>query len=249
MGIFSERCRNYFCSWRRQRIWIFAAELLDDNSSSDLVRGFSALAIPFCFAIAAIRYKEQIFWMDEISITVDIVCRNDIRSGNNWRLLGIRSSRLGRGLLGMGSCWKFSLMPWIIISGNPHIQWWRRGKLRGFKNQVCPSIMAFVMVLYSTFLTEAEFWCDSSVHSFGSRGQEFIYFLWWFFFSLLDSSIIWSPLQTESKGHQQTSLLALSENLHCLQGAVVLSTVSTPCYSGRNKLADNFKELDWCRIL
>ncbi|MBK7252853.1 MAG: cytochrome c biogenesis protein CcsA [Ignavibacteria bacterium] len=101
--------------------------------------------------------------------------------GNNaWEVTGLTSSRLGR-LLGWDPVENSSLVPWIIIVAAIHTML-AEEKTSGYKkSSLILCIMAFVMVLYSTFLTRQG---NSVIHlctRLWIRDRKYICFLLYFF--------------------------------------------------------------------
>ncbi|HMS66475.1 MAG TPA: cytochrome c-type biogenesis CcmF C-terminal domain-containing protein, partial [Ignavibacteria bacterium] len=87
------------------------------------------------------------------------------------------------GVLGWGGYWGWdpvensSFVPWIVIVAGIHsmIAEEKTGKFKKTSLMLC--IIAFVLVLYSTFLTRSGILGDASVHSFVDPGQEVYLFL------------------------------------------------------------------------
>jgi cytochrome c-type biogenesis protein CcmF len=87
------------------------------------------------------------------------------------------------GVLGWGGYWGWdpvensSLVPWVIIVAAIHtmVSGLTNGKFKRSSLLLC--ILAYIMVLYSTFLTRSGILGDASVHSFVDPGQEVYLFL------------------------------------------------------------------------
>lgn len=141
-----------------------------------LFMGFAALSIPFAFAIAALMKNHYDRWM---------------KLAMPWTLFGSMILGLGimlggywaYGVLGWGGYWAWdpvensSFVPWLLIVGAVHtmIAEEKVGKYKKTSLVLC--ILAFAMVLYSTFLTRSGILGDASVHSFVDPGQEVYLFL------------------------------------------------------------------------
>ncbi len=132
--------------------------------------GFAASAIPFSFAVAALWRKEFTTWLKNASPWVlfsGLVLGLGIMLGAYWAY----------GVLGWGGYWGWdpvensSLIPWIVLMALLHtsIVQKRTGHLVG--TNFFLAIAAFVLVLYSTFLTRSGVLGDSSVHSFTDPGS------------------------------------------------------------------------------
>jgi len=138
-----------------------------------LFLGFAALAVPYCFAIAALMRNEYNRWL-KLSMP--------------WTLFGAMTLGAGimiggywaYGVLGWGGYWGWdpvenaSLVPWILTVAAIHTMLSQERTGRFKKTNLLLCIIAFVMVLYSTFLTRSGILGDSSVHSFIDPGQ-FVY--------------------------------------------------------------------------
>jgi cytochrome c-type biogenesis protein CcmF len=141
-----------------------------------LFLGFAVLAVPYCFAIAALMRNEYNRWL-KLSMP--------------WTLFGAMTLGAGimiggywaYGVLGWGGYWGWdpvenaSLVPWILTAAAIHtmVSQERTGRFKKTSLLLC--ITAFVMVLYSTFLTRSGILGDSSVHSFIDPGQMVYLFL------------------------------------------------------------------------
>jgi cytochrome c-type biogenesis protein CcmF len=141
-----------------------------------LFTGFTSLAVPFCFAVAALIKNEYSRWM---------------KLGLPWTLFGGMILGLGimlggywaYGVLGWGGYWGWdpvensSFVPWIVIVAAIHamVSEEKTGKFKKTSLVLC--IVAYVLVLYSTFLTRSGVLGDASVHSFVDPGQEVYLFL------------------------------------------------------------------------
>lgn len=135
-----------------------------------LFTGFAAMTVSFAFAMAGLMRKEYQQW-----ITVALP----------WTLFG--TAVLGFGImlggfwayetLGWGGFWGWdpvensSLIPWLVSVALVHTMLIQR-RTRGLvKTNMLLAVMAFVMVLYSTFLTRSGVLGDTSVHSFVDPGN------------------------------------------------------------------------------
>ena len=191
-----------------------------------LFAGFSALAIPFCFAIAALvknRYSEWMKLALPWTLFAGMILGLGIMLGGYWAY----------GVLGWGGYWAWdpvensSLVPWIIIVAAIHTML-AEEKTSGYKkSSLILCIMAFVMVLYSTFLTRSGILGDSSVHSFVDPGQEVYLFLVVFLslFGLSGIGLIFFRFKSLRTKKADTSEV-LSRESALFTGAVVLSAAA-----------------------
>jgi cytochrome c-type biogenesis protein CcmF len=138
--------------------------------------GFTSLAVPFCFAIAALIKNRYDRWMKLAmpwTLFGGMVLGLGIMLGGYWAY----------GVLGWGGYWAWdpvensSLVPWLLIIAAIHtmIAGEKSGKYT--KTSLILCVLAYGTVLYSTFLTRSGVLGDASVHSFVDPGQEVYLFL------------------------------------------------------------------------
>lgn len=134
-----------------------------------LFTGYSAMSVPFAFAMAALAKRDY---------------RNWINVSLPWLLFA--TGILGFGImlggfwayetLGWGGFWAWdpvensSLIPWLIAVALVHTMLVSKKTGGLLKTNIFLAIFAFVAVLYATFLTRSGVLGDSSVHSFVSPG-------------------------------------------------------------------------------
>lgn len=135
-----------------------------------LFTGYSAMSVPFAFAMAALAKRDY---------------RNWINVSLPWLLFA--TGILGFGImlggfwayetLGWGGFWAWdpvensSLIPWLIAVSLVHTMLVTKKTGGLLKTNIFLAIFAFVAVLYATFLTRSGVLGDTSVHSFVSPGQ------------------------------------------------------------------------------
>lgn len=161
----------------------YVSMIVDGNGLNPLLRnfwmlshppilfiGFAAILVPFSYALAGLWKKQYHEW---------------IRPALPWTLLGVLF--LGAGLL-LGGVWAYesltfggfwawdpvenaSLVPWLVLVAALHAMLISHKR----KNNLFPTflftILAFILVIYSTFLTRSGVLSDTSVHSFGNDGM------------------------------------------------------------------------------
>ncbi len=154
-----------------------------------LFLGFAATLVPFAYAVAGLWKKEYTAW---------------IKPALPWTFFAI--TVLGTGIL-MGGAWAYeslsfggfwawdpvenaSLVPWITLVGAAHLMLANRSKPKSLYAAFFLSLISFILILYSTFLTRSGVLGDTSVHSFtgeGMLGQLLAYLLFfvWLSFTLL----------------------------------------------------------------
>jgi len=148
-----------------------------------LFLGFASVIVPFAYAVAALWKKSYTEWLKPVI---------------PW--LSFSTLILGAGLL-MGGVWAYqdmtfggfwswdpvensSLVPWIILVASLHLVKVSKVSNRFLFPAFLLTIMAYVFVLYSTFLTKSGLLSNTSAHAFGSTGLTWhlIVFLFIFFF-------------------------------------------------------------------
>lgn len=138
--------------------------------------GFTSLSIPFSFAIAALIKNRYDRWMKLAlpwTLFGGMVLGLGIMLGGYWAY----------GVLGWGGYWAWdpvensSFIPWLLIIGAIHTMNAEEKVGKFKKTSLLLCILAYSMVLYSTFLTRSGVLGDASVHSFVDPGQEVYLFL------------------------------------------------------------------------
>ncbi|MCC5928373.1 MAG: cytochrome c biogenesis protein CcsA [Cyclobacteriaceae bacterium] len=150
-----------------------------------LFLGFALCLIPFAFAIAGYWRHDTNGW---------------IKPALPWAFVAVAT--LAAGIL-MGGAWAYeslsfggfwawdpvenaSLVPWLIIIGAAHCMLIARARKKANFMSAFLAMMAFILVIYSSFLTRSGVLGESSVHSFtdnGMMGQ--LLFMLFFFFALM----------------------------------------------------------------
>lgn len=136
-----------------------------------LFLGFAATTVPFAYAMAGLRRREDRSWMVPAL---------------RWSFFGV--GILGTGIL-MGGAWAYealsfggfwawdpvenaSLVPWLTLVAAAHlllINRHRKEPTALFSTYYLP-VITYLLVVYSTFLTKSGILGDTSVHSFVDSG-------------------------------------------------------------------------------
>ena len=151
-----------------------------------LFLGFALTMIPFSFAISGLWKKQYSEWIEEAL---------------PWTYAGIMV--LGTGIL-MGGAWAYealsfggfwawdpvensSLVPWIILIAAAHLMLIYRARKTALPTTIALTILAFILIIYSTYLTRSGILGDTSVHAFagGLSSQLLVYLLTFTFASIL----------------------------------------------------------------
>ncbi len=135
-----------------------------------LFLGFSSTLVPFAYAIAGLWRNEKRAWIEHAL---------------PWTFFGVMV--LGTGIL-MGGAWAYeslsfggfwawdpvenaSLVPWITLVGAGHLMLVNKRKETSLFAAYLLTLITFILVLYSTFLTRSGVLGDTSVHSFTGDGM------------------------------------------------------------------------------
>jgi cytochrome c-type biogenesis protein CcmF len=148
-----------------------------------LFTGFSMATVPFVFAMAALMKNEYRDWVNQSLPWV--------LAGTGILGLGIMMGGYwAYEMLGWGGYWAWdpvensSLIPWLVGVASIHTMLVQKRSLkttegvgRYAKTNLILSILTYVLVLYSTFLTRSGVLGDASVHSFVDPGKLVYLFL------------------------------------------------------------------------
>lgn len=209
--------------------------------------GFASLAVPFSFAVAALiknKYQQWISIAAPWLLFSSGILGLGIMMGGYWAY----------GILGWGGYWGWdpvensSLVPWIISVAAVHTMIAQRKTGGYIKTNIILSILAFLLVLYSTFLTRSGILGDASVHSFSEPGAEVYWALIIFVGSFLLIAVAAILLRIKElsalKRHSTQFLtretaLFIGAMLLCVSALIIFIGTSTPIIS-KNTVAVDF---------
>ncbi|HCY74515.1 MAG TPA: cytochrome C biogenesis protein [Ignavibacteriales bacterium] len=148
-----------------------------------LFTGFSMATVPFAFALAALMKNDYRDWVNQSLPWV--------LAGTGILGLGIMMGGYwAYEMLGWGGYWAWdpvensSLIPWLIGVASIHTMLVQKRSLKSTdgigryaKTNLILSILTYILVLYSTFLTRSGVLGDASVHSFVDPGMLVYLFL------------------------------------------------------------------------
>lgn len=144
-----------------------------------LFLGFAATLFPFAFAIAGLWRSELKSWIKPAlpwTVFAVMIFGIGILMGGAWAYEA----------LSFGGFWAWdpvenaSLVPWLILVGAMHVMLINLKKDTSLFSTFLLTMMSFILILYSTFLTRSGVLGDTSVHSFtgdGMVGQLLLYLL------------------------------------------------------------------------
>ncbi|MCD8538771.1 MAG: cytochrome c biogenesis protein CcsA [Leadbetterella sp.] len=156
--------------------------------------GFSMTTVPFAFAVAALWKRDYQGW---------------IKVAQPWTLAA--AILLGVGIM-MGAIWAYETMnfggywnwdpvenavyvPWLVMVGALHTMMISHKSSSALKTTFVLTIVQFILVLYSTFLTRSGVLGSASVHSFTDLGLSGQLLLYLFFFYLCFRGFTGLPLE------------------------------------------------------
>ena len=169
-----------------------------------LFLGFASTLIPFAFAVGALLRKDYKGW---------------IKPALPWAFFSVMI--LGTGIL-MGGAWAYealsfggfwawdpvensSLVPWLTLVGAAHLILVQKNRGGVLPSAFFMTIITFLLVLYSTFLTRSGVLGDTSVHAFvdlGLSGQLLLYLL--FFVVVAFGLLIWRYRELPKPASEET---------------------------------------------
>jgi len=134
-----------------------------------LFSGFAMMTIPYCFAMAALWKRKYNEWVGPAlpwTLGANIALLTAIFLGGYWAYV----------TLSFGGYWAWdpvenaSLVPWLLGTAGIHMMIIQRRSSTSQKASILFAILAYVAVVYETFLTRSGILADSSVHSFVDLG-------------------------------------------------------------------------------
>lgn len=134
-----------------------------------LFLGFASMTIPFCFAMAALWKRKYNEWVKPAlpwTLAANVSLLTAIFLGAYWAYV----------TLSFGGYWAWdpvenaSLVPWLIGTAGIHAMIIQRKSSIAQKTSILMAILAYLAVVYETFLTRSGILANSSVHSFVDLG-------------------------------------------------------------------------------
>ena len=188
-----------------------------------LFLGFALTLVPFSFAIAGLWKKNYNEWQ---------------KPALTWSFIGVMV--LGTGIL-MGGAWAYealsfggfwawdpvenaSLVPWLILVGAGHVMMIHKNKGQSLFATFFLSMLSFILVLYSTFLTRSGILGNTSVHAFTDLGMsgQLVFYLG--FFTLLAIVLLAINFKNLPRSAEEESIW--SREFWMLIGALILMIAS-----------------------
>lgn len=131
--------------------------------------GFAMMTIPYCFAMAALWKKKYNDWVGPAlpwTLGANLSLLTAIFLGGYWAYV----------TLSFGGFWAWdpvenaSLVPWLIGTAGIHTMIIQRKSAVAQKSSIFFAILAYMAIVYETFLTRSGILSDASVHSFVDLG-------------------------------------------------------------------------------
>lgn len=134
-----------------------------------LFLGFAMMTVPFAFALAAVWKKQFREWVRPAlpwALAANVFLLTAIFLGGYWAYV----------TLSFGGYWAWdpvenaSLVPWLVGTAGIHTMLIQRKRDTGVVSSIVFAVLAFVLIVYSTFLTRSGILGEASVHSFVDLG-------------------------------------------------------------------------------
>jgi cytochrome c-type biogenesis protein CcmF len=131
--------------------------------------GFAMMTVPYCFAMAALWKRKYNEWVTPAlpwTLGANVALLTAIFLGGYWAYV----------TLSFGGYWAWdpvenaSFVPWLIGTAGIHTMIIQRKSSTSQKASIIFAILAYVAIVYETFLTRSGILADSSVHSFVDLG-------------------------------------------------------------------------------
>jgi cytochrome c-type biogenesis protein CcmF len=198
-----------------------------------LFLGFALTLVPFSFCMAGLWLKKYRDW---------------IRPTLPWALIG--GAVLGLGIL-MGGYWAYETLnfggywnwdpvenavyvPWLVLIAAIHTMITYKNSETALKASVVLVIAAFILILYSTFLTRSGILGDASVHSFtdlGLSGQLLVYLFFFLGAAVVLAIVRWREIPSTEKEistYSREFWIFIGAIVLCLMGFQVIAGTSIP---------------------
>ncbi len=201
--------------------------------------GFASTLVPFAFALAGLWQKRYTDW---------------IKPALPWALVSL--SVLGTGIV-MGAAWAYeslsfggywnwdpvenaSLLPWLIMAAAIHAMVIYNSTKKSAHASIVLTVIAFLSVLYATFLTRSGILGDSSVHSFTDLGLSGQLLIWLVFFIVATGYLVISTWKSYQSSRDADNFSArefwmfIAALIFLLSSIHIVTVTSIPVY---NKIA------------
>lgn len=198
-----------------------------------LFLGFASTLVPFAYAMAGLWTKKYTEWL---------------KPALPWTFFGIMI--LGVGIL-MGGAWAYeslsfggfwawdpvenaSLVPWLTFVAAGHVMLINKNKGQSIITSFVLTIITFLLILYSTFLTRSGILGDTSVHAFtdlGMSGQLLVYLFFFLLWAIVLLVMNWKNIPSEPDEESATSRefwMFIGALVLCISSFQIIATTSIP---------------------
>ncbi|MCV9388467.1 cytochrome c biogenesis protein CcsA [Reichenbachiella ulvae] len=201
-----------------------------------LFLGFATTLIPFAYCIAGLwlgRFKEWIRPALPWSLFSAVVLGVGILMGGYWAYE----------TLNFGGYWNWDpvenavYVPWLVLIAAIHTMIAFKKSTTALKLSIILATAAFLLIVYSTFLTRSGILGDSSVHSFtdlGLSGQLLIYLLAFLVGTIILIIKSWKHLASDEKEvstYSREFWIFMGATVLCLMGFQVIIPTSIPVWN------------------
>jgi cytochrome c-type biogenesis protein CcmF len=200
--------------------------------------GFASLGVPFVFALAALWQKKYSDW---IRSALPWVLFSGLSLGSGLMLGGYWAY----GVLGWGGWWGWdpvensSLIPWIVAIILVHTMLIQMLTGRLARTNFIVAVLAYLLVIYSTFLTRSGVLANASVHSFVDPGSiTYTLLVAWLVLIAIGGFGMIILRRKDLKNQTQTSALMTRESILSIAtivlgvcAAIILFGTSKPLFS------------------
>ncbi len=186
--------------------------------------GFTTMIAPFAFAVVALWKRRYTQW---------------VRPALPWTLISVMCLGVG---IAMGGYWAYetlnfggywawdpvensSFVPWLVGIAAVHLMLIQRKGGIGHKSALFLSILAYILVVYSTFLTRSGILGDASVHAFVDLGLYNQLLIWITVMGILGFGLFVLRYRELPSAQQEAHLL--SREFLVFSGAVLLTVIAT----------------------
>jgi cytochrome c-type biogenesis protein CcmF len=189
-----------------------------------LFSGFASMIVPFAFAITALWKRNYHDW---------------VRPALPWALFGVSTLGIGIALggywayitLSFGGYWAWdpvensSMVPWLMGIAAVHTMIVQKRSGHSHKASFFLTISAYILVVYSTFLTRSGILGDLSVHSFVDLGLYNQLLIWMLSMAILGYGLFLARWRELPKPGKEPEML--SREFMIFAGAMLVVAVAT----------------------
>mgnify|MGYP003594798043 CR=1 FL=1 len=127
-----------------------------------------------------------------------------------------------------------SLVPWLTFVAAGHVMLINKNKRQSIITSFVLTIITFLLILYSTFLTRSGILGDTSVHAFtdlGMSGQLLVYLFFFLLWAIVLLVMNWKNIPSEPDEESATSRefwMFIGALVLCISSFQIIATTSIP---------------------